>query len=113
MLAFMLALGLATSQDTRTTTAVEDSLLQDFYGDEQTASCRAYLTANGARVATYQWWILGFISGARAAQATTARPVPRAEVGRLLIQAEEYCRARPSESLGQAARALLNPHVRP
>ena len=113
MLAIMLAMGLALDQGTPRTSSVEDALLGDFYADEKTALCRDYLTANGARLATYQWWLMGFVSGARAAQGTKTPAVPRAGLNDVLEQTEKHCRAHPADSLGQAARALLKTRPTP
>jgi hypothetical protein len=100
----MLAIALATATgQANAGNAVEDPFLVDYYRDGTAVSCRTYLTANGARLAAYQWWMLGFASGARH-DAAAVQPV---EVNRLLDRLEEHCRANPSKTLFAAARALV------
>ena len=104
MLAIMLAIGLALDQGTPRTSAVDDSLLGDVYEDEKTVLCRDYLTANGARLATYQWWLMGFVSGARAAQGTKTPAVPRAGLNDVLGPILRYLTLVPDTPEQSASR---------
>ena len=73
-----------------------------YYGDNQTVLCRDYQTATGVRVAMYQWWLLGFVSGAG-----HGRPMARVDVAKVLAMAADHCQSKPSDTLGSAAVAVF------
>ena len=84
----------------------EDAFLTAYYSNT-VVSCRDYLTANGARLATYQWWLLGFVSGANHANAAAERRTARVDVERILELAGQHCQLRPKDSLASTASAVL------
>ena len=86
----------------------EDSFLTAYYADNESVLCRDYQTANGARVATYQWWLLGFVSGVSHERSTSKRPLVRVDGARVIALAEEHCRAKPTDTLVSAAIAIVN-----
>ena len=103
--ASLITLGLAFSLQGQT--APEDPFLMIYYNDTTTVSCRAYMTANGARRATYQWWLFGFVSGAGYMRSVVKLPVARIDAANVLIVASDYCRANPNSTLAQAATAIV------
>jgi hypothetical protein len=106
--ALILAFGLAIGQIVTATAPQEDPLLTEYYYGDEKILCRDYQTANGARWATYQWWVLGFVSGADHAQSTGKRPGARANVARVLKLASDYCSAHPTDRLAAAAVAVVD-----
>jgi hypothetical protein len=84
-----------------------DPLLTAYYADNESVLCSAYQTANGARFATYQWWLLGFVSGASHERNALKRPLARVEVARVLEMASEHCRAKPTDTLASTAVAIV------
>jgi hypothetical protein len=105
--ASILAFGLAVGQGTDARSPQEDPFLTAYYNDNETVLCRDYQTANGARFATYQWWLLGFVSGAGHVRGTMKRPLARVDVARALAFASDHCRAKPTETLAAAAIAVV------
>lgn len=103
ILAFLLVIGRAATGSVQ-----EDSFLTAYYADNESVLCRHYQTANGARVATYQWWLLGFVSGVSHERSTLKRPLARVDVARVITLAEEHCRAKPTDTLASAAMAIVN-----
>ena len=84
----------------------EDPFLTAYY-ENMPVLCQAYKTANGARLATYQWWLLGFVSGASHVSGATKRSATSVDVNRVLELASEHCQARPKDTLGSAAIGVL------
>jgi hypothetical protein len=101
------SLGVISVRATSARSPQEDAFLTSFYADTQSVLCADYLTANGARVATYQWWLLGFVSGADRAR-TVKRPMTRADVDRVLDLAETHCSSHPKDSLWTAAAVVAD-----
>jgi hypothetical protein len=102
----ILTLGLAVGgSDARSPQA--DPFLTAYYQDNHAVLCRDYQTANGARFATYQWWLLGFVSGAGHVRNATGRPV-RVDVARVLALASDHCRAKPMDTLASAGIAIVD-----
>jgi hypothetical protein len=101
LLTFLVAFGHAGT-DARS--RQEDRFLTAYYTNE-VVLCRDYETANGARLATYQWWLLGFVSGA--SYVSDARPTAPVDVKRVLALASEHCQAKPTDTLAAAAVAVL------
>ena len=85
----------------------QDPFLTVFYGDDENVLCRDYQTANGARFATYQCWLLGFVSGAGHVSNVMNRPLARSDVARILALAADHCRAKPTDTLASAAVAIV------
>jgi hypothetical protein len=106
--ALIVAFGLAIGQVTDARAPQEDPFLTDYYNDTETVRCRDYQTANGVRFATYQWWLLGFVSGADHARRTIRRPLARVDVARILSLASDHCSAHPTDRLASAAVAVVN-----
>ena len=107
MLASFLAVLLALGGTLHARSPQEDPLLTAYYNGNEAVLCRDYHTANGARFATYQWWLLGFVSGASHGSKTTKRPLPRTDVARVLKLASDHCRERPMDTLASAAIAVV------
>ena len=105
--ASVLILVLVIAGGTRAQIQPEDSFLSDYYLDNETVLCRAYNTANGARFATYQWWVLRFVSGANHVNGAMKRSVPRVDVSRVLGLTSEHCQAHPGDTLSVAAIKVL------
>jgi hypothetical protein len=80
-----------------------DPFLTLYYGGE-VVTCREYWTANGARLATYQWWVLGFVSGA--SHVSGKRPMPRLEPPRALELLSKHCEVNKNDTLGTATVAV-------
>jgi hypothetical protein len=60
----IIAFGLAIGQVANAMAPQQDPYLTAYYSENEKVLCRDYQTANGARFATFQWWVLGFVSGA-------------------------------------------------
>ena len=90
-----------------TVSGQEDPFLTDYYRDDVKVLCRDYQTANGARFATFQWWLLGFVSGAGHVSNATKRPMARTDVTRIFALASDHCRAKPTDTLASAAVAIV------
>jgi hypothetical protein len=88
--------------------AQEDSFLAEYYADNEKVLCRDYQTANGSRFSTYQWWVLGFVSGAGHFRTAAKRPMARVNVARVLELTNGYCRTHPPDTLAAAAIAVLD-----
>jgi hypothetical protein len=86
----------------------EDPFLTAYYQDNQAVLCRDYQTANGARFATYQWWLLGFVSGAGHVRNAMNRPLAHVEVARAFALASDHCRAKPMDTLASAGIAIVD-----
>ena len=106
--ASILAFGLGADQRTDTGKPLEDPFLAAYYNEPTAVSCRDYQTANGARLAAYQWWILGFVSGANQARSAMKLSMARVDVARILELVSDHCEAAPTDSLAAAATAVLN-----
>ena len=106
--ASIVAFGLAIGQVTDARAPQEDPLLTDYYNDNETVRCSDYETANGVRFATYQWWLLGFVSGADHARRTTKRSLAHVDVARILTLASDHCGAHPTDRLASAAIAIVD-----
>jgi hypothetical protein len=106
--ASIIAFGLVIGQGTRARRAPEDPFLTVYYNDSKTVLCSAYQTANGARVATYQWWLLGFVSGAGHVRSTIHRPLTHPDVDRVLALALDHCIAKPTDTLAATAIAVVS-----
>lgn len=103
----LLALGLAVFSVGVSGNAQEDSFLTVYYNDNQAVLCRDYNTANGARLATYQWWLVGFVSGSAHARNNLKLPMARIDAARAIERVSMYCLEKPSETLGMAAASLV------
>ena len=103
----VLSFGLVISFGMKARSAQADSFLPIYYTDNETVSCRDYGTANGARLATYQWWLLGFVSGAGHVRSTIKLPVARIDAVSALGVAADYCAANPVAPLASAATAIV------
>jgi hypothetical protein len=103
ILAFGLAIGGIDARSPQ-----EDPFLTTYYQDNQLVLCRDYQTANGARFAAYQWWLLGFASGAGHVRSAIGRPLARVEVARALALASDHCRAKPMDTLTSAGIAIVD-----
>ena len=103
----VLSVGLAITFGMKAHSAQADSFLALYYADNETVLCRDYGTANGARFATYQWWLLGFVSGAGHAHTTMKSPIARIDAVSALGIASDYCAANPTASLAAAATAIV------
>ena len=90
-----------------TVSGQEDPFLSAYYRDDVKVLCRDYRTANGARFATFQWWLLGFVSGADHVSKTIKRPIAPADVARILALASDHCRTKPTDTLASAAVAIV------
>ena len=66
-----------------------------YYNDGSAVLCRDYNTANGARLATHQWWLLMNL------------PILRTDVAGVLGLASDYCEAKPTDTLASAAIAIV------
>jgi hypothetical protein len=86
--------------------AQQDPFLVVYYNDAKTVLCREYMTSNGARLATYQWWLVGFVSGAAYTRTVVKLPVARVEAADAVTIASDYCRANPNSTLAQAAMTI-------
>jgi hypothetical protein len=86
----------------------EDPFLTTYYYSNQPVLCRDYQTANGARFATYQWWLLGYVSGVGHVRSATKSPLARVDVDRVLELASNHCRAKPMDTLASAAIAIVD-----
>jgi hypothetical protein len=87
--------------------AQEDSFLAVYYNDNGTVTCRDYGTANGARFATYQWWLLGFVSGAGHVRTAMKLPMTKTDAAGALEWASAYCQSHPGDTLASAGVALV------
>ena len=74
----------------------------------ETVSCRQYGTATGARLATYQWWVLGFVSGAGYTIDAMKGSMAGIEASAALEWVGKYCREHPNATLASAAAELVN-----
>ena len=106
--ASILVFGLGVQQRTDRGKAPEDPFLAAYYNEPTAVLCRNYQTANGARFATYQWWVLGFVSGVHQARSTMKLPMARVDVERILGSVSDHCQAAPTDSLAAAATAVVN-----
>ena len=79
----IIAFGLAIGQVANAMAPQQDPYLTAYYSENEKVLCRDYQTANGARFATFQWWVLGFVSGADHVRRTMKRPMARVDVGHL------------------------------
>ena len=84
----------------------QDSLLT-LYGATGMVSCRDFSTANGARRATYEWWLLGFVSGAGYARNSMGLPMAVTDAQAATERAGNYCREKPLDTLATAATAVV------
>src|SRR5688572_26234521 len=84
----------------------QDSLLA-LYGATGMVSCRHFTTANGARRATYEWWLLGFVSGAGYVRSNMGLPMAVTDAHAATERAADYCREKPLDTLAAAATAVV------
>jgi hypothetical protein len=103
----VLAFGIWAFSEGAARSAQEAPFLTVYYNNGQAVLCSEYNTANGARLSTYQWWLLGFVSGAGHARHDMKLPMARIDAGEAIEWAGNYCAAKPSEKLGSAAAALV------
>jgi hypothetical protein len=106
--ASIVAFALAIGQVADARAPQDDPFLTEYYNDHEIVRCRDYETASGARLATYQWWLLGFVSGADHVRRTFKRPMARVDVVRVLALASDHCRAHPTDRLASAAIAVVD-----
>src|SRR3954454_9736864 len=97
----MIVSGHAAAGDTQA-----DPFLAVYYDNNGAVSCQEYGIANGARFATYQWWLLGFVSGAGHVRATMKLPMGKADSAAALEWASNYCIRHPQDTLASAGVAL-------
>src|SRR6187431_231867 len=64
LIASLVVLSVAIFRGDTVGRAQTDPFLSVYYNDNGAVSCRDYGTANGARLAAYEWWLLWFVSGA-------------------------------------------------
>ena len=103
----VLAFGVWGFSEGAVRSAQQDPFLTVYYNNGQAVLCREYNTANGARLSTYQWWLLGFLSGAGHARHDMKLPMARIDADEAIEWAGNYCSEKPSETLGSAAAALV------
>ena len=103
----IIGLGLMTFRVGLVGDAQEDPFLALYYNDNGAVLCRDYMTANGARFATYQWWLLGFVSGAAHVRSTMRLAMAKTDVAEALEWASNYCQGHPQDTLGAVGVALV------
>jgi hypothetical protein len=87
--------------------AQSDPFLTEFNNAPTSVSCREYQTANSTRFATYQWWLIGFASGANHARSMMKLPMRQFNVAAALQSISDYCLQHPTVPLSDAAVALV------
>jgi hypothetical protein len=87
--------------------AQSDAFLASYKDGNETVTCREYGTANGTRLATYQWWLLGFVSGASHVRASMKLLVTKTTTASALGWVSNYCLAHPQDTLTLAGAALV------
>ena len=106
LIASVLVIGLAVVSSRDVAGTQNDSFLPIFI-DTGTVSCREYNTANGARLSTYQWWLMGFISGAGHINQNAKRPMASIDASAATEWTAKYCHENPNNTLGAAAARLV------
>jgi hypothetical protein len=102
----MLAIGAVVFSGSYARSAQSDSFLVDFLRTG-TVSCREYTTANGMRFVTYQWWLLGFVSGAGHASKNPNLRMANIDASAATEWVGKYCIENPGVSLASAATTLV------
>ena len=106
LLAVVLMVGL-TVLHTDVESSQNDAFLPIFI-NTGTIYCREYRTANGARLSTYQWWLMGFISGAGHMNRNAKRPMASISTSGALEWTGKYCQENPGNTLAAAAVRLVD-----
>jgi hypothetical protein len=86
--------------------AQQDSFLATFES-EGTVQCSVFNTATGVRRVTYEWWLLGFVSGAGFVRGNVNLPMTKVDAAGAVEWTTKYCAQRPKEMLASAAGALV------
>ena len=90
------------------TRAAQNDTFLPIFVNTGAVSCREYNTANGARLSTYQWWLMGFVSGAGHVAQNGKAPIARIDASAATEWVAKYCDDKPKETLAQAAVALVD-----
>lgn len=78
------------------------------YGIPSEMSCATYLRATGAERASYDWWLLGFVSGADYAFGrAAARRFRPTDVQGIVSAVEKFCRERPTAQFGESGMVVV------
>jgi hypothetical protein len=107
LVALLVVLGIVIFKGYVVGWAQADPFLAVYYDDNRAVSCRDYGTANGARFATYQWWLLGFVSGAGYERTAMKLPMTKTDAADALEWASNYCKGHPQDTLASAGVALV------
>lgn len=104
--AFIVASAVAGPVTPATRPPQQDSFLATFES-EGTVPCSVFNAANATRRATYEWWLLGFVSGAGFARSNLMLSTTKVDAKGATEWVTKYCAQRPKETLGAAAGALV------